>query len=115
MRLPPRFAPFVGRVLDWHHKAGDAVGSGADDPGVQSVRRIHEYYRQFGQRTEVMGASFRSTAQTRLALNGAAFRLMLNDDAMAGDKLAEGIRGCCVDSALLEQMIVERIGACKKV
>jgi transaldolase len=61
-------SPFVGRIYDWYKKSTGQEYSGADDPGVQSVKRIYNYYRKFGYKTEVMGASFRNTAQiTELA------------------------------------------------
>ena len=139
-------SPFVGRIYDWHKKSTGIFYAGADDPGVLSVQRIFAYYRQFGYATEVMGASFRNTAQIaelagcdlltispellaalaasdaplrrkldraapaawsvdKLAGNESAFRLSLNDDAMATEKLAEGIRGFCLDSAALDRII----------
>ncbi|MDO9610699.1 MAG: transaldolase [Serpentinimonas sp.] len=149
-------SPFVGRIYDWHKKqAGphwdEAARAGAHDPGVQSVRRIFEYYKRFGIATEIMGASFRNTSQI-VALAGcdlltispellaqlaastapvpraldpdaaraldlqavqhdqASFRLALNEDAMATEKLAEGIRAFCADSLRLEQLIVAQQG-----
>ncbi|MBI1892370.1 MAG: transaldolase [Burkholderiales bacterium] len=61
-------SPFVGRIYDWYKKATGQEYAGADDPGVQSVKRIYNYYRKFGYKTEVMGASFRNTSQlTELA------------------------------------------------
>lgn len=61
-------SPFVGRIYDWYKKSTGQEYSGADDPGVQSVKRIYNYYRKFGYPTEVMGASFRNTGQiTELA------------------------------------------------
>ena len=61
-------SPFVGRIYDWYKKSTGQEYSGADDPGVQSVKRIYNYYRKFGYKTEVMGASFRNTSQiTELA------------------------------------------------
>jgi len=61
-------SPFVGRIYDWHKKeAGakwdEAANAGPNDPGVQSVRRIFNYYKQFGVATEIMGASFRNKGQ----------------------------------------------------
>ena len=61
-------SPFVGRIYDWYKKqAGsswdEAAMSGANDPGVQSVRQIYEFYKHFGIATEVMGASFRNVGQ----------------------------------------------------
>lgn len=139
-------SPFVGRIYDWHKKASGQDYAGAEDPGVQSVQRIYNYYRKFGYRTEVMGASFRNTSQiTELAgcdlltispellqkladsdasvtrklssqlakdsdlqqvhLNEKTFRFMLNEDAMATEKLAEGIRLFCADAQKLDNMV----------
>lgn len=56
-------SPFVGRIYDWYKKSTGQDYVGADDPGVQSVKRIYNYYRKFGYKTEVMGASFRNTSQ----------------------------------------------------
>ncbi len=139
-------SPFVGRIYDWYKKSTGADYSGADDPGVQSVKRIYSYYRKFGHATEVMGASFRNTSQIlelagcdlltispellqklaestasverklspqiamqsnldKLSLDQKTFRAMLNDDAMATEKLAEGIRQFCADAIKLEQII----------
>ena len=56
-------SPFVGRIYDWYKKSTGIDYTGADDPGVQSVKRIYQYYRKFGYNTEVMGASFRNTSQ----------------------------------------------------
>lgn len=139
-------SPFVGRIYDWYKaKTGQEI-FGADDPGVLSVKRIYSYYRKFGYKTEVMGASFRNTSQilelagcdlltispdllqkladsqsavtqklsTELALqsdiakidmNEKVFRFLLNEDAMATEKLSEGIRAFCADTVKLEQMI----------
>ena len=143
-------SPFVGRIYDWHKKSSGIDYTGADDPGVQSVQRIYNYYRKFGYQTEVMGASFRNTSQitelagcdlltispellqkladsdapltrklsavsaqsaelSKLSLDEKAFRLMLNDDAMATEKLAEGIRLFCADSVKLEALIEKLI------
>jgi transaldolase len=139
-------SPFVGRIYDWFKKASGEEYSGANDPGVQSVQRIYEYYKKFGYKTEVMGASFRNTSQIielagcdlltispellqkladaegsvnckldresasaaaieKISLNEKTFRLMLNHDAMATEKLAEGIRLFCADTEKLEQLI----------
>ncbi len=139
-------SPFVGRIYDWYKKSTGQEYSGADDPGVQSVKRIYDYYRKFGYKTEVMGASFRNTSQLielagcdlltispellqklsesnalvprklslesaqsadlqKLTLDEKTFRLMLNDDAMGTEKLAEGIRQFCADAVKLEQLV----------
>ena len=57
-------SPFVGRILDWYKKStGKESYPAAEDPGVLSVRKIYEYYKKFGYKTEVMGASFRSLGE----------------------------------------------------
>ena len=144
-------SPFVGRIYDWYKKqAGaawdEAAKAGANDPGVQSVRNIYNFYKKHGIATEVMGASFRNVGQiTALAgcdlltiapdllsalaateaplaqaLNAdaakamdipfvqhdeAGFRYALNEDAMATEKLAEGIRAFAVDTFKLEALM----------
>ena len=144
-------SPFVGRIYDWYKKTAgaawdEAAKSGANDPGVQSVRAIFNHYKKHGIATEVMGASFRNVGQITalagcdlltispellaqlaatdaplgLALDAAAaktmdlpavaydeasFRLALNEDAMATEKLAEGIRAFCADAVKLEDMM----------
>jgi transaldolase len=139
-------SPFVGRIYDWSKKSTGIDYIGEGDPGVQSVKRIYNYYRKFGYRTEVMGASFRNTSQilelagcdlltispdllhklaesdapverkllpieapaadlSKLTMEEKTFRFMLNEDAMATEKLAEGIRAFCADSGKLKQMI----------
>jgi transaldolase len=140
-------SPFVGRIYDWYKKSTGQDYTAENDPGVLSVRRIYSYYKQYGYRTEVMGASFRNTGQI-LALAGCdlltispellqklqdsteaverqlspdkipaldrldgsekSFRYLLNDDAMATEKLAEGIRLFAKDTLTLEHMIESR-------
>jgi transaldolase len=57
-------SPFVGRILDWHKKhSGKTEYAPAEDPGVQSVTKIYGYYKKFGQKTEIMGASFRNVGE----------------------------------------------------
>ena len=62
-------SPFVGRILDWYKKeSGRASYTPAEDPGVLSVTQIYNYYKKFGFKTEVMGASFRNAGEiTELA------------------------------------------------
>jgi transaldolase len=62
-------SPFVGRILDWYKKStGRDSYAPAEDPGVLSVGQIYNYYKKFGYKTEVMGASFRNMAEiTELA------------------------------------------------
>ena len=139
-------SPFVGRILDWYLKAtGKTHYAPAEDPGVISVTRIFNYYKQHGYKTIVMGASFRNIGEIeqlagcdRLTIspqlleelandNGqlqrkldpantgatiplqhedeARFRFTLNDDAMATEKLAEGIRKFAEDQITLERQL----------
>lgn len=139
-------SPFVGRILDWYLKAtGKTHYAPAEDPGVISVTRIFNYYKQHGYKTIVMGASFRNIGEIeqlagcdRLTISpqlleelandngqlqrkldpantGAAiplqhedearFRFTLNDDAMATEKLAEGIRKFAEDQITLERQL----------
>ncbi|KNH10054.1 Transaldolase [Candidatus Burkholderia brachyanthoides] len=144
-------SPFVGRIYDWYKKAAGAdwdevKNGGANDPGVQSVRRIYAYYKKFGYKTEVMGASFRTVSQItelagcdlltispdllkkladsnekverklspegmknenieKIAVDEPTFRFLVNDDAMATEKLAEGIRAFAADAIKLEKLI----------
>ena len=57
-------SPFVGRILDWHKKStGRDSYPPAEDPGVVSVTRIYNYYKKYGYKTEVMGASFRNVGE----------------------------------------------------
>ncbi len=144
-------SPFVGRIYDWYKKSAgaawdEAAMSGANDPGVKSVRAIFNHYKKHGIATEVMGASFRNIGQITalagcdlltispellaqlaateaplgqaldpaaalgmdlpaLSYDEAAFRLALNEDAMATEKLAEGIRAFCADAVKLEVLM----------
>jgi transaldolase len=142
-------SPFVGRILDWHLAQGTpAPAAPQDDPGVVSVTRIWNHYKQHGYATVVMGASFRNTGQV-LALAGCdrltispellgvlesgdadvpralsddgsrcpaparmdevTFRWQHNEDAMATEKLADGIRRFAADQLKLEQLLAQRM------
>lgn len=144
-------SPFVGRITDWYKKSlgsawQDETHGGANDPGVVSVKNIYNYYKNFGIKTEVMGASFRNTGQiihlagcdlltispellaelqnqelslqpalsadlaknagmARMAIDEKSFRYQLNQDAMATEKLSEGIRLFCADIEKLEKIL----------
>lgn len=139
-------SPFVGRILDWYKANTDKKEySPFEDPGVQSVTQIYNYYKQHNYDTVVMGASFRNTGEIealagcdRLTIspqllgeleadNGtlervlspekrgediarsseteAEFRASLNEDAMATEKLAQGIRGFVADQRNLEKFL----------
>ena len=141
-------SPFVGRIYDWYRKERKVEDiAPADDPGVQSVTRIYHYYKKFGYKTQVMGASFRKVEQIvglagcdlltiapdlmdkmvktegevtrrltveaarasnveRLALDEKIFRWLHNEDAMATEKLAEGIRRFHADARKLEDYVL---------
>ena len=143
-------SPFVGRILDWHKKATGKDYAPAEDPGVLSVARIYAYYKKYGYRTEIMGASFRNKGeilelagcdlltiapsllaelaasdapvvrklsaesaaalqQAKLHLDEKAFRFAQNEDAMATEKTAEGIRLFSADIVKLEQLIASKL------
>ena len=82
-------SPFVGRILDWYKKDTGKDYHGADDPGVQSVTRIYNYFKKFGYKTVVMGASFRNIGEiTELAgcdLRTISPQLLAELEATAGD------------------------------
>ena len=138
-------SPFVGRILDWYKANTDKKEyAPAEDPGVISVTKIYNYYKEYGYKTVVMGASFRNVGEiTELAgcdrltiapallkelqenttplvrkleykgevkakpqpLTEAEFYWQHNSDAMAVEKLAEGIRKFAVDQEKLEAML----------
>ncbi len=56
-------SPFVGRILDWYKADTGNDFKGPEDPGVQSVTQIYNYFKHFGYKTQVMGASFRNTGE----------------------------------------------------
>ncbi|CAH0717214.1 unnamed protein product, partial [Brenthis ino] len=58
-------SPFVGRILDWYVEHTKSAYEAKDDPGVLSVTRVFNYYKKFGYKTQVMGASFRNTGEIR--------------------------------------------------
>ncbi|AEB58997.1 transaldolase [Ectopseudomonas mendocina] len=139
-------SPFVGRIYDWYKKAEGRDFVGSEDPGVQSVTRIYDYYKANGYDTVVMGASFRNlgqiealagcdrltispellqklaeddgqlsrqlqpgaTGEPRQSLDEGAFRWALNEDAMATEKLAEGIRLFARDQEKLEALLAAK-------
>lgn len=142
-------SPFVGRILDWYKKStGKESYESHEDPGVLSVTRIYEYYKNHGYKTVVMGASFRNkgeiaelagcdrltispgllqelqdstdplpvklfpgevSSESIVPLTEAAFRWEMNEDAMATEKLAEGIRNFAADQDKLEAMLSEKL------
>ena len=146
-------SPFVGRILDWYKKNKGRDYTAEKDPGVLSVKRIYNYYKQYGFRTTVMAASFRTVDEVR-ALAGCdaitispailqqleastedlpfqlwpsmgccddplidlsanahnVFEQMHGADAMAVDKLKEGVEGFSGDAVKLEALIAEKMG-----
>ncbi len=143
-------SPFVGRIYDWYKAANKRDYTGAEDPGVQSVTTVYNYYKKFGYKTEIMGASFRNVGQIlelagsdlltispdllaklaagnepvtrklnpeaamasdikKISLDEKTFRYQLNDDAMATEKTAEGIRKFAVDIVKLEKFLAARL------
>jgi transaldolase len=143
-------SPFVGRIYDWYKSNTGKDYKGADDPGVQSVTKIYNYYKKFGYKVEVMGASFRNTNQIvqlagsdlltispnlleelskssdpierklsleaakgsageKISLDEKAFRFEFNEDPMAVDKTAEGIRKFSADIVKLEKLISTKL------
>ena len=146
-------SPFVGRIMDWYKKAEGVDGyEPKDDPGVKSVSKIFHYYKKFGYKTIVMGASFRNTGEIlelagcdrltiapqllekmtnstdvvtqkldaiqskdakieKIEVNEKVFRWMMNENAMATEKLAEGIRNFTKDIIKLEDIIKTKVAA----
>ena len=143
-------SPFVGRILDWHKaNGGSETYAPLEDPGVLSVTKIYNYYKQHDYKTIVMGASFRNAGeiealsgcdyltigpnyleelrnddgelalqlsaqntgkpQAKLSLDEKTFRWMQNEDAMATEKLAQGIRAFAVDQVKLEELIEPKL------
>lgn len=142
-------SPFVGRILDWYKANTDKKEyAPAEDPGVISVTKIYNYYKEYGYKTVVMGASFRNVGEIielagcdRLTiapallkelqenttplvrkleykgevkakpqpLTEAEFYWQHNSDAMAVEKLAEGIRKFAVDQEKLEAMLSAKL------
>jgi transaldolase len=143
-------SPFVGRILDWFKKNTGENYTAEKDPGVLSVSKIYQYYKQHGYSTVVMGASFRNSGEIlqlagcdrltigpnfleelqkndsnvqqmlskdmvlsedmeKIHLDENSFRWLLNEDAMATEKLAEGIRNFSKDIVKLEDYIKSRL------
>lgn len=143
-------SPFVGRILDWYKAATKKDYAPQEDPGVVSVTAIFHYYKKFGYRTEVMGASFRNKGEitelagcdlltispgllgelqasndplplkldasvsagmdiARRSYDEKTFRYELNDDAMATEKTADGIRKFAADIVKLEKFVSSSI------
>ncbi|WHP47917.1 transaldolase [Mannheimia bovis] len=141
-------SPFVGRILDWYKANEGKEYAPAEDPGVISVTNIYNYYKQYGYKTVVMGASFRNVGEIvelagcdrltiappllkalqesnetlvrKLEYTGevkarpapmteAEFYWEHNQDPMAVEKLAEGIRKFAIDQEKLEAMLSAKL------
>ena len=100
-------SPFVGRILDWYKKDTGKDYAGAADPGVQSVTRIYNYYKKFGYKTEVMGASFRNIGEI-IELAGSDL-LTISPNLLAELAAAEGTLERKLDPAKAAAEAVERI------
>ncbi|MDX3904324.1 MAG: transaldolase [Pigmentiphaga sp.] len=105
-------SPFVGRIYDWYKKSlgaqwDEAKYSGADDPGVQSVTRIYEYFKKFGIATEIMGASFRNTGQI-VALAGCDL-LTISPELLATLEQTQGDVAARLTPALAQATRVSRL------
>jgi transaldolase len=143
-------SPFVGRIYDWYKEHTGKDYHGDEDPGVESVTRIFNYFKKFGYQTEIMGASFRNTGQIlslagsdlltispklleelsqsndpveeklsvtkakastaeRVSFDEKGFRFAFNEDPMAVDKTAEGIRKFSADIRKFEQIVASKL------
>ncbi|UWZ85921.1 transaldolase [Occallatibacter riparius] len=100
-------SPFVGRILDWYKKDTGKDYQGADDPGVQSVTRIYNYYKHFGYKTQVMGASFRNIGEiTELA---GSDLLTISPQLLAELEKTQGDLPRKLDPEKAKSMQIERI------
>jgi transaldolase len=100
-------SPFVGRILDWYKKDTGRDYAPADDPGVHSVRTIYNYFKKFGYKTEVMGASFRNTGEiTELA---GCDLLTISPALLAQLNSTEGVLVRKLDPAQAKSLSIEKI------
>jgi transaldolase len=104
-------SPFVGRILDWYKKDTGKDFHGADDPGVQSVTRIYNYFKKFGYKTVVMGASFRNIGEI-CELAGCDL-LTISPQLLAELESTEGNLPRKLDPAKATTMQIERIAVDK--
>ncbi|RYP89529.1 hypothetical protein DL770_004348 [Monosporascus sp. CRB-9-2] len=131
-------SPFVGRILDWYKAATKKDYSKEEDPGVKSVQTIFNYYKKFGYKTIVMGASFRNPNLLEELVNStdpvpkkldasqasslniekksyindeSLFRFDFNEEQMAVEKLREGISKFAADAITLKDIIRKKIQA----
>ncbi|MGJ8637847.1 MAG: transaldolase [Opitutaceae bacterium] len=143
-------SPFVGRILDWFKANTDTEYTAENDPGVESVQEIYTYYKKFGYKTEVMGASFRNIGEIlglagcdlltispnlleelqgmdvevprkldpeaakdaaieKIDVSEKAFRWHMNEDAMATEKLSQGIRVFGQDMVKVREIVKAKL------
>jgi len=100
-------SPFVGRILDWYKKDTGKNYQGADDPGVQSVTKVYNYYKKFGFKTQIMGASFRNIGEIR-ELAGCDL-LTISPQLLAELEATEGELPRKLDPEVAQAMHIERI------
>src|SRR6266700_4060178 len=100
-------SPFVGRILDWYKKDTGKDYQGADDPGVQSVTTIYNYYKKFGYKTQVMGASFRNLGEIK-ELAGSDL-LTISPQLLAELESTQGDLPRKLDPEKAKSMNIERI------
>jgi transaldolase len=100
-------SPFVGRILDWYKKDTGKDYSGADDPGVQSVTTVYHYYKKFGYKTVVMGASFRNIGEIK-ELAGCDL-LTISPQLLGELAAAEGDLPLKLDAESAKSLDIERL------
>jgi transaldolase len=100
-------SPFVGRILDWYVQDTGKKFVGAEDPGVKSVTRIYNYYKKFGYKTQVMGASFRNASEI-IELAGCDL-LTISPKLLAELEATEGVLERKLDPVKAATQNIERI------
>ena len=106
-------SPFVGRILDWYKKDTGKDYHGADDPGVQSVTKVYNYYKKFGYKTQVMGASFRNIGEiTELA---GSDLLTISPQLLAELEATQGELPRKLDPQAAQKLSIEKIAVDKAV
>jgi len=100
-------SPFVGRILDWYKKDTGKDYQGADDPGVQSVTTIYNYYKKFGYKTQVMGASFRNIGEIK-ELAGSDL-LTISPNLLAELEATQGELPRKLDPEMAKSLHIEKI------
>jgi len=100
-------SPFVGRILDWYKKDTGLDYHGAADPGVQSVTAVYHYYKHFGYKTQVMGASFRNIGEIQ-ELAGCDL-LTISPQLLAQLETTEGVLPRKLDPEAAKSLPLDRI------